>query len=66
MGSVVLGCLLENTSGSDSLSALDAGTIVHEIGHALGLSHPYEIRQMATGILTIQYVLQHQSRWLGF
>ena len=31
----------KNTGGS-SLNSFNANTIVHEIGHALGLSHPYE------------------------
>ena len=31
-----------DTDGSSSLSNFDAYTIIHEIGHALGLSHPYE------------------------
>ena len=29
-------------TGSSSLNSFNANTIVHEIGHALGLSHPYE------------------------
>ena len=29
-------------TGSSSLNSFEANTIVHEIGHALGLSHPFE------------------------
>ena len=32
--------LWKNTSQSASLSDFDANTIIHELGHALGLSHP--------------------------
>ena len=32
----------KDTDGDPSLNTFDASTIVHEIGHALGLSHPYE------------------------
>ena len=31
-----------NNGESNDLSEFDANTIIHEIGHALGLSHPYE------------------------
>ena len=34
--------LWKDTDGTGSLSDFDASTIIHEIGHALGLSHPYE------------------------
>ena len=34
--------LWKDTNGSTSLNSFDASTIVHEIGHALGLSHPYQ------------------------
>ena len=32
----------KDSDGNPSLSDIDANTIIHEIGHALGLSHPYE------------------------
>ena len=34
--------LWKNTNRSGSLDSHDSNTIIHEIGHALGLSHPYE------------------------
>lgn len=32
----------KDTNGSSPLNSFDSMTIIHEIGHALGLSHPYE------------------------
>ena len=32
----------KDTNGSNPLNSFDSMTIIHEIGHALGLSHPYE------------------------
>ena len=34
--------LWKDTDGKNSNNILDKNTIIHEIGHALGLSHPYE------------------------